>query len=66
MVETVRIVLFILLNMFSILTGLRIDCHNDGIHAGIMNGISGNKNEGAFSVALSGGYEDDKDNGNVL
>jgi hypothetical protein len=43
-----------------------IDCHNAGVHVGIMGGISGNIQEGAYSVALSGGYEDDKDDGNVL
>jgi len=44
----------------------RIDCNDDGVHPGIMNGISGNTNEGAYSIALSGGYEDDEDGGNVF
>lgn len=39
-------------------------------HAGIHNptqaGISGSKNEGADSIVLSGGYEDDMDHGNII
>ncbi|TCD63932.1 hypothetical protein EIP91_004742 [Steccherinum ochraceum] len=34
-----------------------------GVHPSIMQGIYGRQNEGAFSVVLSGGYEDDEDNG---
>ncbi|KAI9513217.1 PUA-like domain-containing protein [Russula earlei] len=37
-------------------------CSNDAIHAPWVAGISGS-NEGAYSVALSGGYEDDVDLG---
>ncbi|KAJ3494109.1 hypothetical protein NLJ89_g10879 [Agrocybe chaxingu] len=36
---------------------------DDGIHANLTKGIHGRGQEGAFSVVLSGGYEDDVDLG---
>ncbi|XP_071491866.1 uncharacterized protein [Diadema antillarum] len=41
---------------------MRIDCSKDGIHRPTVSGIHGN-DEGCYSVALSGGYEDDLDMG---
>jgi len=43
----------------------REDCSNDAVHAPWVAGISGS-NEGAYSVALSGGYEDDVDLGDCF
>ncbi|KAG5729549.1 hypothetical protein E4T56_gene17410 [Termitomyces sp. T112] len=40
----------------------RMECSRDAIHAPTVAGISGGP-EGAYSVALSGGYEDDVDLG---
>ncbi len=37
-----------------------------GIHKPIQAGISGGGKEGADSIVLSGGYEDDQDEGNVI
>jgi E3 ubiquitin-protein ligase UHRF1 len=50
------------------LTSFSSECHSDGVHAGVgkIGGISGNIHEGAYSIALSGGYEDDKDEGVTL
>ena len=43
------------------------DCHISGVHAGgFMKGISGCQDEGAYSIVLSGGYEDDIDVGETL
>jgi hypothetical protein len=43
------------------------ECHISGVHAGgFMKGISGCQNEGAYSIVLSGGYEDDIDLGETL
>lgn len=42
------------------------ECSNDACHPGIMQGIYGSKIDGARSVALSGGYEDDEDKGDSL
>jgi SAD/SRA domain len=41
------------------------DCHNDGVHARLMNGILGNVQHAAYSVVLSG-YADNCDKGNTL
>ncbi|WWC98541.1 hypothetical protein V866_005433 [Kwoniella sp. B9012] len=41
----------------------RMDCSTDAVHAPTVAGISGNAQEGAWSVALSGGYPDDVDLG---
>jgi E3 ubiquitin-protein ligase UHRF1 len=43
----------------------RKGCSVDAIHAPLVAGISGGP-KGAFSVALSGGYEDDVDEGYAL
>lgn len=37
-----------------------------GVHRPLQAGISGAENEGADSIVLSGGYEDDNDFGNVI
>ncbi|KAJ8473348.1 hypothetical protein ONZ51_g7927 [Trametes cubensis] len=37
--------------------------HHSSVHSGILAGIAGSKHEGCYSVVLSGGYEDDKDDG---
>lgn len=34
-----------------------------GVHRPHVAGIHGRENEGAYSIVLSGGYEDDEDNG---
>ncbi|KAF5347716.1 hypothetical protein D9756_010323 [Leucocoprinus leucothites] len=49
----------------------RKDCSNAGVHhppvAGISYSTSDPKLEaGAFSIVLNGGYEDDKDDGNIM
>lgn len=41
----------------------RMECSRDGVHAPTVAGISGNEKEGCWSIALSGGYEDDVDEG---
>ncbi|KAG8945284.1 hypothetical protein FRC04_001061 [Tulasnella sp. 424] len=42
---------------------LRMHCSTDAVHAPTVAGIAGNRNLGAWSIALSGGYEDDIDLG---
>jgi len=37
-----------------------------GIHKPLQAGISGSKDDGADSIAISGGYEDDSDSGDVI
>lgn len=44
----------------------RQECSNSGVHPGLLAGIYGSKELGAFSVVLSGGYEDDEDHGDTL
>jgi len=44
----------------------RIECDRAGVHPGILAGIYGSKDEGARSVCLSGGYEDDHDEGETF
>ncbi|MDB5239528.1 MAG: hypothetical protein JWP57_153 [Spirosoma sp.] len=39
---------------------------NYGIHRPLQAGISGSQTEGADSIVLSGGYEDDEDLGDVI
>lgn len=39
----------------------RLETSRDGYHAPTVAGISGNEKEGYWSIALSGGYEDDVD-----
>ncbi|KAJ6544774.1 PUA-like domain-containing protein [Mycena vulgaris] len=41
----------------------RWECSNAGVHAPLRAGIHGGKKTPAYSVVLSGGYEDDCDNG---
>ncbi|KDE08281.1 hypothetical protein MVLG_01545 [Microbotryum lychnidis-dioicae p1A1 Lamole] len=41
----------------------RMECSQAGVHAPVVAGIAGNEHVGAWSVALSGGYEDDVDVG---
>ncbi|KAG1653336.1 E3 ubiquitin-protein ligase UHRF1 [Nymphon striatum] len=41
----------------------RSECSYDGIHRPLVAGIHGNEKGGCFSIALSGGYEDDLDYG---
>lgn len=44
----------------------REECASAGVHALNFAGIHGTKDLGAFSICLSGGYEDDKDEGDFL
>jgi putative restriction endonuclease len=44
----------------------RKDMSKVGLHRPLQAGISGSGNEGADSIVLSGGYEDDEDYGNVI
>ena len=41
----------------------RIQASEAGVHRPHVAGIAGREKEGAFSIVLSGGYEDDVDNG---
>lgn len=41
----------------------RMSCSQAGVHAPPVSGIAGNESDGCWSVALSGGYEDDVDLG---
>ncbi|XP_065051225.1 uncharacterized protein LOC135680918 [Rhopilema esculentum] len=41
----------------------RVECSHDGIHRPTVAGIHGSEAEGCYSLALSGGYEDDIDLG---
>ncbi|CAO1631437.1 unnamed protein product [Jaminaea pallidilutea] len=42
---------------------IRMHCSTSAVHAPTVSGISGNSVEGCFSICLSGGYEDDVDDG---
>jgi hypothetical protein len=44
----------------------RKDAFNAKVHTNMFAGISGSRTRGAFSVVLSGGYEDDIDEGEVM
>ena len=44
----------------------RIELAQSGVHKALRAGISGSVNEGADSIILSGGYEDDEDFGEVI
>ncbi|KAI5480073.1 mitogen-activated protein kinase kinase kinase kinase 4-like protein [Pseudohyphozyma bogoriensis] len=44
----------------------RMACSQDGIHAPVVAGIAGNEEVGCWSIALSGGYEDDLDLGHAF
>ena len=43
----------------------RKECASAGVHPANFAGIAGSQN-GAYSICLSGGYEDDKDDGETL
>ena len=44
----------------------RAELRESGVHRPIQAGISGSQTEGAESIVLSGGYEDDADDGDVI
>ena len=44
----------------------RIDLAMSKVHKPIQAGISGSENEGADSIVISGGYEDDEDLGHII
>lgn len=44
----------------------RAECSTDAVHAPFVAGIAGSAQDGAYSVVLSGGYEDDVDLGYAL
>src|ERR687893_2290947 len=44
----------------------RAELRESGVHRPIQAGISGSQTEGAESIVLSGGYEDDADQGEVI
>ncbi|KAF7346339.1 E3 ubiquitin-protein ligase ORTHRUS 2 [Mycena sanguinolenta] len=44
----------------------RKECSHAGVHAHTFKGIHGSKDEGAYSVVMSGGYEDDQDKGETF
>ncbi|KAI0711829.1 PUA-like domain-containing protein [Cerioporus squamosus] len=41
----------------------RLFLHHTSVHTGIMAGIAGSMETGCYSIVMSGGYEDDVDNG---
>ena len=41
-------------------------CAKAGVHIAPFAGIAGSAEHGAYSVVLSGGYEDDEDHGDML
>ena len=43
--------------------GVFLQVSESGVHRHIVAGIHGRKNEGAYSIVLSGGFADDVDNG---
>lgn len=42
------------------------ECARAGVHGTNYSGIYGTKRDGAFSICVSGGYRDDKDQGDFL
>lgn len=44
----------------------RLELSQIGVHRPIQAGISGSQNEGADSIIVSGGYEDDEDYGDII
>ena len=44
----------------------RKDCSSAGVHTQNYAGIAGSTINGAYSVCMSGGYEDDQDHGETL
>lgn len=52
-----------LCHTLSLLQPLSWQASESGIHRPHVAGIHGRENEGSYSIVLSGGYEDDEDNG---
>ena len=48
------------------LFGSRQELHHAGVHRPLQAGISGTRAEGADSIVVSGGYEDDEDHGDYI
>ncbi|KAF4622344.1 hypothetical protein D9613_009296 [Agrocybe pediades] len=44
----------------------RKECAEKGVHARNFAGIAGSSKDGAFSICVSGGYQDDVDNGDYI
>ncbi|KAF8907030.1 PUA-like domain-containing protein [Gymnopilus junonius] len=44
----------------------RKECAQRGVHRATVAGISGSSKDGAYSICVSGGYEDDEDNGDKI
>ena len=44
----------------------RYELRLSGVHLPLQAGISGSQQEGADSIVLSGGYEDDEDRGDII
>ncbi|KAF8134779.1 PUA-like domain-containing protein [Mycena galopus ATCC 62051] len=44
----------------------RLECSGAGVHAPTRAGIHGSKKDGAYSIVMSGGYEDDEDRGETF
>ncbi|KAF8640280.1 hypothetical protein AX16_010175 [Volvariella volvacea WC 439] len=44
----------------------RVECSNAGVHGPLRAGIHGTQDDGAYSIVLSGGYEDDEDHGDIV
>src|SRR5687767_822048 len=44
----------------------RRSLHDAGVHRPLQHGISGSAQDGADSIVVSGGYEDDEDYGDVI
>ncbi|KIM58347.1 hypothetical protein SCLCIDRAFT_1218693, partial [Scleroderma citrinum Foug A] len=45
---------------------LRSMCAESAVHRPLMAGIYGTRDEGAYSIVLSGGYKDDEDRGDTI
>ncbi|KAI9567348.1 PUA-like domain-containing protein [Boletus coccyginus] len=41
-------------------------CCDSAVHRSIMNGVCGNRSDGAFSIALAGFYHDNEDGGDII
>lgn len=44
----------------------RRHCSEAGYHAPLIQGIHGDASAAAYSIVLSGGYEDDDDQGDIM
>lgn len=53
-------------NVVTLTLSFRKACSDSGVHVGIIAGIYGSKVHGAYSIALSGQYNDDDDQGETL